>query len=228
MAQLRPGNGGWLPLAEVAALLRIVEIPFAPFESVEATPEAAAAASERVGLPVAVKVSAPGLLHKTEAGGVALDLRSREAVRVAAQHTLERVRAAGYAPDALLIQRQAESGLEALVGMTTDPDLGPVIVAGLGGIHVELLRDVAFGLVPVSDVDAREMLGRLRASALLDGFRGAPPADRAALVDCILRISALVASAPELLELEINPVRVYRHGLVAVDARARVRLPRPA
>jgi acetyl coenzyme A synthetase (ADP forming)-like protein len=223
MARVRPDAGGWLPLEQVRTLLEIVGIPFAGFETVPPEPSAAASASERLSGPVVLKVSAPGLVHKTEAGAVALDLRSADAVQLAAERMLERVRSAGHEPTALIVQRQAEGGVEALVGMTTDPDLGPVIVAGLGGIQVELLRDVAFALVPVSDVDAHEMLGRLRLSALLDGFRGAPAADRAALVDCILRVSALVEAAPELLELELNPVRVLQRGLVAVDARARVR-----
>ncbi|HYL57149.1 MAG TPA: acetate--CoA ligase family protein [Gemmatimonadales bacterium] len=102
--------------------------------------------------------------------------------------------------------------------------LGPILVAGLGGVQVELLRDVAFRLTPVSDLDAREMLAGLRTAKLLDGFRGSPPADRQALVDAILRISALVESVPELLELELNPLKVLLpgHGAIIVDARVRI------
>jgi acyl-CoA synthetase (NDP forming) len=123
-----------------------------------------------------------------------------------------------------VIQRQVESGVEALVGVTTDANLGPILVAGLGGVTVELLRDVAFRLTPVSDSDAREMLAGLRTAKLLDGFRGSAPADRQALVDAILKLSALVESVPELLELELNPVKVLApgQGVVVVDARMRI------
>jgi acetyl coenzyme A synthetase (ADP forming)-like protein len=225
LARATPDPDGWLPLPQVAELLQLVGVAFAPFEVAAPEPEASAAAAQRLGGPVVLKMIAPGLLHKTEVGGVALDLRSPEAVRQAAEVMLQRARDAGYAPQGLLVQRQVGEGVEALVGMTTDRDLGPVVVAGLGGVHVELLRDVAFGLVPVTELDAQEMLGRLRTAPLLSGFRGAPVADQQALVDCILQLSALVEVAPELAEIELNPVRVLRQGegALAVDARARMR-----
>jgi acetate---CoA ligase (ADP-forming) len=122
------------------------------------------------------------------------------------------------------VQRQVNDGVEALVGVTMDPSLGPLLVAGLGGVQVELLRDVAFRIAPVSDLDATDMLDGLRAAKLLDGFRGAPRADRGALVILIQKVSALVEVMPELLELELNPVKVLErgNGVVAVDARMRL------
>jgi acyl-CoA synthetase (NDP forming) len=136
----------------------------------------------------------------------------------------EKVAAAGHKLDAVLLQREVRGGIEALVGVTTDPTFGPLLVCGLGGVMVEVFRDVGFALTPVTDVVADEMTHKLRTSKLLDGFRGAPPGDRAALVDVILRISALVEAVPELCELDLNPVKVLEpgKGAVVVDARIRV------
>jgi acyl-CoA synthetase (NDP forming) len=127
-----------------------------------------------------------------------------------------------------LLQRQIAGGLEALVGVTTDRTFGPLVVCGLGGTLVEVLHDVAFRLTPVSDLDAAEMLGSLHSSRLLDGYRGAPAADREALVSVILQVSALVESVPELLDLDLNPVKVLPagQGAVVIDGRMRIgRLP---
>ena len=133
----------------------------------------------------------------------------------------------GTTLDGFWVQRQVDRGVEALVGVTTDPSLGPLVVAGLGGVQVELQRDVAVRLTPLSDLDADEMLSSLRARKLLDGFRGAPPADRDALLDVIRRVAALADLVPELVELDLNPVIVHRRGegAVAVDARVRLRPP---
>ena len=125
---------------------------------------------------------------------------------------------------AVHVARHRGHGLEALVGVTTDPTFGPLVVCGLGGTLVEVLHDVAFRLSPVSDVDAAEMLTTLRSSRLLDGYRGAPPGDREALVSVILRVSSLVESMPELRELDLNPVKVLPpgEGAIVVDSRIRI------
>ena len=173
------------------------------------------------------KAIAPGLLHKSDVGGVVRGLDSPHAVERAVAALGERMRAIGTRLDAVLLQREVEGDIEALVGVTTDPTFGPLVVCGLGGVLVELLRDVAFHLTPVTEVDAREMLDRLRARKLLDGYRGMPPADRDALVDVILRVSALVEIVPEVQELDLNPVKVLPpgHGAVVVDARLRLAPP---
>jgi acetyltransferase len=139
----------------------------------------------------------------------------------------ERLRAAGHELQDVLLQREVRGGIEALVGVVADPTFGPLLVCGLGGMHVELLRDAAFRLPPVSDLDAEEMIDRLRMRALLDGYRGAPPGDRAALVSLLQRVSALVEALPELRELDLNPVKVLApgEGVVVVDARIRVGRP---
>ena len=126
--------------------------------------------------------------------------------------------------DGVLLQREVSSGIEAFVGATTDPTFGPLVVCGLGGTLVEVLHDVAFRLPPVTDRDAAEMLRSLRTSVLLDGYRGAPPGDRDALASLILRVSALVESIPELLELDLNPIKILTpgQGAIVVDGRVRI------
>jgi acyl-CoA synthetase (NDP forming) len=126
--------------------------------------------------------------------------------------------------DGILLQREVPGGIEALVGVTTDPIFGPLVVCGLGGVLVEVLRDASFRLTPVSDLDAADMISRLRSARLLDGYRGAPAGDKAALADVIQKVSALVEVVPELRELDLNPVKVLApgEGAVVVDGRMRV------
>jgi len=214
----------WLPTDDLAKLLELVGIRFATAKTVMGTPAAAAAASDAIGYPVVLKAVAPGLVHKTDVGGVAVGLGSREAVLAAAGAMKQRVAQAGFSLEQFLVQRQVDGGVEALVGVTCDPGLGPIVVTGLGGVQVELFGDAAFRLPPVSDIDAREMLDRIKAKKLFDGFRGAPPADKDALVDVICRVSALVEIVPEVTELDLNPAKVLApgDGAVVVDGRLRL------
>jgi acyl-CoA synthetase (NDP forming) len=156
---------------------------------------------------------------------VAKGLESPAAVATAVNTLVERFQTLGAHLDGILLQRQIAGGLEALVGVTTDRTFGPLVVCGLGGTLVEVLHDVAFRLTPVSDLDAAEMLASLRSSRLLDGYRGAPAVDREALMAVILQVSALVESVPELLELDLNPVKVLPvgQGAVVIDGRMRIR-----
>jgi acetyl coenzyme A synthetase (ADP forming)-like protein len=216
----------WLGPADLSTVLRAAGIPFAAAEVV--APAEAPAAAERLGYPLVAKAIAPDILHKSDVGGVILGLESAAAVASAVGSLTERMQAIGTHLDGVLLQREVRGGIEALVGVTTDPTFGPLLVCGLGGVLVELLRDVSFHLTPVTDVDAREMIDRLRARKLLDGYRGMPPGDRDALADVILRVSALVELVPELRELDLNPVKVLEpgRGAIVVDARMRVeRLP---
>ena len=170
------------------------------------------------------KAIAPGLVHKSDIGGVILDLESAHEVRTAVATLRERLAAAGHELTGVLLQRQVSGGLEALVGVVGDPTFGPLVVCGVGGVQVELLRDVTFRLPPVTDLDAAEMIDRLRSRPLFDGYRGAPAADRAALEVLLQRLSALVEEVPELYELDLNPVRVLPpgQGALVVDARVRI------
>ena len=174
------------------------------------------------------KAIAPGVVHKSDVGGVILGVDSSAAVRAAVDTLVARMRAIGAHLEGILLQREVQGGLEALVGVTTDPTFGPLLVCGLGGVLVELLRDVSFHLTPVTDVDAAEMIGKLRSAPLLDGYRGMPAGDKDALAAVILRVSALVEVVPELRELDLNPVKVLApgKGAVVVDGRMRIGPPR--
>jgi acetate---CoA ligase (ADP-forming) len=212
----------WLEARDVEAVLRAAGIEVAASQIV--APDEAAAAASRMGYPLVAKAVAPGLLHKSDVGGVVLGLESAEAVASAVKTMRERLQVTGVRLEALQLQREIRGGIEALVGVVGDPTFGPLVVCGLGGVQVELLRDVSFRLPPVTDLDAAEMIDRLRLKPLLDGYRGAPPGDRAALASLVQRVSALVEAVPELREMDLNPVKVLSpgQGAIVVDARLRV------
>jgi acyl-CoA synthetase (NDP forming) len=186
------------------------------------TPEEAAEAAVELGAPVALKAVAPGLIHKTEVGAVRLELDGAEQVRVVAGEMLAAVAAAGYTVEGFLVQRMVPDGVELLVGVVHDPSFGPVVACGAGGTAVELLKDVAVRLTPLTDRDAAEMVRSLQTFPLLDGYRGAPKADVATLEELLLRVAALVEAHPQVAELDLNPVRALVEGVAVVDARIRV------
>lgn len=216
------GRGdGWLPPEDVATLLACYGLPVVEQRVVRDPAEAALAAAAIDG-PVALKAIAPGVLHKTEAGAVRLDLRGANAVRQAAEEMVAGLAAQGHPPTGFIVQRMAPKGVELLVGVVHDPSFGPVIACGAGGTLVEVLGDVAVRLVPLGRADAADMVRSLRTYRLLTGFRGAPPCDIAAVEDIVLRVSALAEDLPEVAELDCNPVIVTAHGALVVDARIRL------
>jgi acetate---CoA ligase (ADP-forming) len=180
--------------------------------------------AQRVGLPAVLKIDSPDIVHKTDVGGVALDLRDEAAVRAAFADMMARVRRMQPAAqiDGVTVERFVKGGRETIIGVSQDPSFGPVIMFGLGGIYVEALQDVTFRVQPVSDVDAAEMVRSIRAVKLLHGMRGEAPADLTALEEAIQRISQLVGDHPQIIELDMNPYVVFEQGGVAVDARIRV------
>lgn len=195
-----------------------------PASEIAATPEEAIEIATRIGFPVVLKIASPDILHKTDVGGVKVGLRSAEEVRDAFE--LMVYRAERYVPDATiwgcLVQQMVPSGgLEVLVGMNRDPQFGPLVTFGLGGIYVETLKDVTFRVAPFSRQEAEQMLKEIRAHALLDGVRGQPEYDKEAIVDVLLRIGQLVQEFPEIAELDINPLMVYpqNRGAIAIDMR---------
>ena len=212
----------WLEPDDLVTVLRAAGIEFAATE--EAHVRDAASVSERLGYPLVLKIQAPEVLHKSDVGGVVLGLRSKDEVAERTDRLVREMKSAGITLERVLLQREVRGGIEALVGVTADPTFGPLLVCGLGGVLVELIKDVSFRLTPVSDVDAAEMLSKLRSARLLDGYRGNPAGDRAALIDVILRVSALVELVPELHELDLNPVKVLPpgEGAIVVDGRLRV------
>jgi len=220
------GEPCWLAPDEVASLLDCYGLPLAEWR-LAGTPEEAGAAAEELGGPVALKAVAPRLLHKTEARGVMLGLAGAEQVRAAAQEMAAAVAAAGHEVERFLVQRMVGDGVELLVGVVNDASFGPVVACGAGGTAVELLKDVAVRITPLTDRDAADMVRSLATFPLLDGYRGAPKADVAALEDLLLRVSALVEAHPQVAELDCNPVKVLPHGAVVVDARVRVEAATP-
>jgi len=212
----------WLPPGDLATVLRAAGITLAA--AAQTTPGEAVATAERLGYPLVAKIISQDVVHKSDVGGVILGLETPAAVASAVETLVARMQRLGARLDGILLQRQVASGIEALVGVTTDPMFGPLLVCGLGGTLVEVLHDVAFRLTPVSEIDAAEMLTKLRANVLLDGYRGAPPGDREALIALLLRVSALVESLPELQEFDLNPVKVLAPGagVMAIDGRMRL------
>jgi acetyltransferase len=188
--------------------------------------EQALALAETVGYPVALKLAAPGVTHKTDVGGVALNLQTPDALREAFAAMMDRVRE--RAPDlevrGVYVQNMVRGQAELIVGVVRDAQFGPLVMAGVGGTQVELKRDVAFELAPLSARQAEDLLDRTSAGRLLAGFRGESPADRAAAVDVILRLAQIALDWPEVAEIEINPLIVRREGdgAAAVDARVRL------
>ncbi|MBI2955287.1 MAG: acetate--CoA ligase family protein [Chloroflexi bacterium] len=177
--------------------------------------------AEQIGYPVVLKAKSPLLLHKSDNGGVELDLRSPGAVTQA----FGRIKAASSAIDAsagVTVQKMAAKGIEVIVGVTTDAHFGKVMMFGLGGVLTELYNDVSFRLLPIGEPDAREMMASLKAYRFLAGFRGGPPADIAALVDIMLKVSRAIVEYPAIAELELNPIIVYPRGATVVDARGRL------
>lgn len=216
VAAARAAGRRWLSADENARLLAAAGIAMPRFRVVR-DGDAAVAAAEELG-PVAVKAIAPDLVHKTDVGGVALDLRDSAAVRDAC----ERMAAGVDGIEGFFVQEMVGPGVEVIVGLTSDRTFGPLVAFGLGGTAVEVLQDVAFRITPLTDVDAQELVRSIRGFPLLTGYRGRPPTDVAALEDLLLRISWLARVVPELGEMDLNPVRLYEAGLAVVDVRTAV------
>jgi acyl-CoA synthetase (NDP forming) len=215
------GRSRWLDPHEVAALLGHYGLPLVD-ERQAASPREAGQAAASLGLPVALKGIAPGIIHKSDVRGVRLGLATSEAVVAAASEVEAAFAAAGHPVDRFLIQRMVPSGAEMLVGVVHDRLFGPVVACAAGGTEAELLKDVAVRITPLTDVDAAEMVRSLATFPLLDGYRGTPKADVPALEDVLLRVSAMVEVHPEIAEMDLNPVIVQHEGAVIVDARIRI------
>jgi acetyltransferase len=204
---------------EAMELLSAYGIPVAK-GGVAKTAEEARKIAEEIGKPVAIKILSPEITHKTEVGGVRLSVPPQEADRVAWE-LLNAFRKTfpGIPMDGVYVQEMLPPGREVILGMVRDPTFGPLLMFGLGGIYVEVLRDVAFGVAPLSREEAEEMVRLIRGAKILLGVRGQPPVDLAGLVDLILRLSQMSVENPEILELDLNPVMCYPERVVAVDVR---------
>ena len=219
-------GSGWLSAADVPALIDCYGIPSLRME-IAATAEDAVAIAARLGGRVALKASAPGLLHKSDVGGVILDLEGADAVAAAARAIRGSVAAAGYELDGLVVQQMAPTGVELIVGVVHDPSFGPVVACGAGGTAAELLGDVGVRITPLTDIDASELVRSLRTFPLLDGYRGGPRLAVSCVEEVLLRVSVMVDRHPEIAELDLNPLIVTPDGAYVSDARIRVQPPVP-
>ncbi|UCF34395.1 MAG: acetate--CoA ligase family protein [Phycisphaerales bacterium] len=217
-------------LVELPALeaLKHYGFPTVPFALAKDADEAVVAAND-MGYPVVLKVSGPKILHKTEVGGVQLNLGSEDEVRGAFEAMIASVRE-HLGEDVeiwgVLVQKMLEKGKEIILGVTRDPKFGPLLMFGLGGIYTEALRDVAFRFAPIRENVAGQMVKDIRSYRLLEGVRGEAPSDLEAVAECLLRLSQLVTDHPQIQELDINPLIVYAKGQGAVAADARIILRR--
>jgi acetyl coenzyme A synthetase (ADP forming)-like protein len=223
---VRERGAGWLSFEEASTVLTAAGLQQVPAEFAR-TPEEAVAAAARLGFPVALKLASRQLVHKTEVGGVRLGLTDADAVKRAITEIRRTVEEKGQASaiDGVVVQSMIKGGIEVMIGVTQDPLFGPVVAFGLGGIHVEVLADVCVRVAPLSDGDADTMVRGIRGFRLLEGYRGHPPADVAALKDALLRISRLAEEVPEIAELDLNPLFAFPpgRGCLVADARIRVR-----
>lgn len=216
----------WISAEKIADLLgcygiRIVETLTAT------TPDEAAAVASKLGFPVAVKLASATIAHKTDVGGVVLDLNSENEVKTAFNDIKNRI-SHKHRPDEMegvMVQRMIPGGIETIVGVTQDPSFGPIIMFGLGGIYAELMKDVGFKLHPLTDVDAQELIRSIKMAKIFKGFRGAAPSDTGALEELLLRLSALIEDVPQIVEMDLNPVKVMEQGAGywVVDAKIMVR-----
>jgi acetate---CoA ligase (ADP-forming) len=214
-------GAGWALPDEARTLLAASGIESAESQVVTDV-ETALRAAGRVGFPVALKALGPTLLHKTERGAVSLNIQDEAGVRATYTHFSSRF---GTDMTAVLVQEMVRGGVEMIAGTVQDPNFGPLIACGTGGVLVDILADTAFRLHPLSTSDAIEMVAELRGARLLRGYRGSQPADEGAFREVLLRLSRLVSVAPEIHELDLNPVIVLPHGARVADARVRIESP---
>jgi len=185
------------------------------------TRKEAVSLSQKIGFPVALKIASPDVIHKSDLGGVKLSLNNVTEVKKAYDEILKKVRKqySRAVIHGVSVQKMVRPGTEVIIGTSKDPQFGSVIMFGLGGVFVELLKDVSFRVIPVKRKDAQEMINEIKGYPILEGYRGKDPADISALVEIILKISKLVEGNSQIKELELNPIFAYRDKAVAVDAR---------
>lgn len=219
---LQAGEAGRSQLSEVEAKSLLREAGIDTVETKLAhTQSQAVALAQEMGFPVVLKIASPDIIHKSDAGGVKLGLATKRAVAKAYRDIMAAVKQ--KQPQARIegvtVQKMARPGIEVIMGMAKDAQFGPFLMFGLGGVWVEVLKDVAFRIVPITRRDAREMIKEIKGYPLLEGYRGSEPANIPLLEDLLLKLSYFVDHNPEIKEMDINPIIAYRNGAVAVDAR---------
>ena len=209
-------------LTEIEAKEILGEIGISCTETkLAATKEEAVALSEKIGYPVVLKISSVDITHKSDAGGVKVNLKNREEMEKAYDEIMTSCRAA--CPDAdiegIAVQGMAKVGTEIIMGMIKDPSFGPVVMFGLGGVLVEILKDVSFRIVPIEKVDAVQMIDEIQGKKMLEGYRGQDPVDIPYLQEMLVKLSDFVDQTPGIEEIDMNPVFAYKEGAAVVDAR---------
>lgn len=219
IAAARARGRSQLTEVEAGLLLRSAGVSVAETR-LATTPDEAVEAAEALGYPVVMKIVSPDIAHKSDIGGVVVGVRDADGVRATFVEIDGAVR--GAAPsaeiDGIAVQAMAPPGTEVIVGATTDPQFGPVMMFGLGGVFVEVMKDVAFRIVPLEARDAHQLVREIQGFPLLEGARGTEPADLDALESLILKVSEVVAANPEIAELDLNPVFASASGAMAADA----------
>lgn len=209
-------------LSEIEAkqLLEQAGVPVSPARLATTKDDAVKMANE-LGYPIVLKIVSPQITHKSDVGGVALGLTSADEVGAAFERVVANAKKAEPSAtiEGVAVQRMEKQGTEVIVGMTTDAQFGPVMMFGLGGVMVEILKDVAFRVVPLNERDARQMIHEIKGYPVLEGFRGSDPADIAKLQELLLKVSSFIEANPDVAELDLNPVFAYKDGAIAVDAR---------
>jgi len=208
---------------EAYEALRAYGLPV-PKADLAKSAEKAVEIAEKIGYPLVLKIVSPDIVHKSDVGGVKVGVKNAEEVKEAFHSIMSNVK--DKAPDAkiagVLIQEMVPEGLEVIVGATRDPTFGPVLLFGLGGIFVEVLKDVSFRIAPVTKFDAESMLGEIKAAKILEGYRGTPPRDKDALVDIIMKLSKFMEEQELVTDVDLNPIMVFEKGKGAAIADARV------
>lgn len=212
-----------LPMQDALEVLKAYGFPVPPFKVVGSEEEALKHA-DSVGFPMVIKIVSEDIIHKSEAGGVRLNLQNKEELKKEYQNMIQEVgsKAPKATFDGVLLQGMAQKGREVILGMNRDPKFGPILMFGLGGIYVEVLKDVTFRLAPIRELGAKHMIESIRSFALLKGVRGEPPSDLKAVEECLLRLSQLVTEQAWINEIDMNPVMVYREGNGALVADIRI------
>ncbi len=220
ISQVRREGRKALLEAEAKTICMEYQIPVTSFKLAKNVEDAVDFA-EQIGFPVVLKIVSPSIIHKSDVGGVKLNLENADEVRSAYRIILENAKK--YDSQAkivgVLVQEMAPQSTEVIVGAIKDPQFGQTLMFGLGGIFVELLKDVTFRVAPITAEDAREMVTKLKAYPLLTGYRNTPPADISAIIAILLNTSKLVMDYPEIKELDLNPIMAYEKGAKTVDAR---------
>jgi acyl-CoA synthetase (NDP forming) len=213
----------WLDSDEIADLFSAYGIRSAN-SRIALTAKEAAETADRIGYPVAVKLYSPTITHKTDVGGVILNLKSADAVIDAYNQIRENLEKISRKSEmkGVTVQKMLSGGVELIVGVTQDKNFGPLIMFGLGGVYAELFKDVNFRIHPLTDIDAQNMINDFKAHKILDGWRGAPPSDIAAIKELLLRISALIEDIPEIHEMDLNPIMAMESGRGCYVADARI------